>query len=39
LFWARSKSLAVILVEREASLKRFFEERQILPFGGFGNIC
>jgi len=29
----------VILVERDASLKRFFEERPIFPFGGDGNIC
>jgi len=29
----------VILVEREPSLKRFFEESPIFPFGGNGNIC
>jgi len=29
----------VILVEREPSLKRFFEESPIFPFGGNGKIC
>jgi len=29
----------VILVEGEPSLKRFFEERPIFPFGVNGDIC